>query len=44
MLWMELRRKLGEYEPTVALLESMGYCLERSLGLNDYLFVAAAGR
>jgi FkbM family methyltransferase len=44
VLWLELRRKLGEYEPTVALLESLGYRLEHSLGLNDYLFVASGGR
>lgn len=38
LLWIELRRKLGEYEPTAALLQSMGYRQERCLGPDDFLF------
>ncbi|MGI9212661.1 MAG: FkbM family methyltransferase [Methylococcaceae bacterium] len=40
-LWIELRQKFGEYEPTANQLSSMGYRLERKLGSNDFLFVAS---
>lgn len=41
VLWIELRRKFGEYEPAATLLHSMGYQLERALGPDDFLFVPA---
>lgn len=41
-LWIELRQKFGEYEPTANQLSSMGYRLERKLGSNDFLFVSSA--
>lgn len=38
-IWIELRRKLGEFDSGSAVLKSLGYRLEKSLGPNDHIFV-----
>lgn len=42
ILWVELRRKFGEFEPASTWLTAQGYRLERALGPDDFLFMPTA--
>jgi hypothetical protein len=41
LIWIELRKKQGEFASGASTLKSMGYKLKTSLGPNDHLFIAA---